>query len=189
MFDWVLELDRLLFIFFNQILANPVTDEIMPFVTDGAHWVIAVVLFVFVAVWQDRWRGAAVMLGVVAVFALCDQSSAHWLKPVVKRVRPCHVVDGARLLVHCTQAYSFPSAHATNSFGCAVWLTFWYPQYRWVFFGLALLVSISRVFVGVHYPFDVLAGWILGTINAVLIILIAEGVRRFWKRPEVQGEG
>lgn len=182
MFDWVLELDRLLFDFFNQILANPFTDALMPFVTNGEHWVIAIALFVLLAMWKDQWRGVAVMLGLFAVFALCDQSSAHWIKPLVKRVRPCHVVDGARVLIHCSQAYSFPSAHATNTFGCAVWLTFWYPQYRWIFFGLAFLMSISRVFVGVHYPFDILAGWVLGAINAVAIILIVQWVRHVWLR-------
>jgi undecaprenyl-diphosphatase len=105
---------------------------------------------------------------------------------LIKRVRPCHVVDGAQVLIHCTQAYSFPSAHAANTFGCAVWLTYWYPSYRWIFFGLSLLVSISRVFVGVHYPFDILGGWVLGTINAVLVILIVEWVRHVWLRREAR---
>ena len=79
-------------------------------------------------------------------------------------------VEGARALIGCSGAYSFPSAHATNTFGCALWLSYFYPRQGWVFFGLSALVSLSRVFVGVHYPSDVLGGWLLGAIIALAAI-------------------
>ena len=79
------------------------------------------ILFMYLRTWR---RGLWLTGGAVLIIALCDQSSAHWLKPVFERVRPCHAVDGARVLIHCTQAYSFPSAHATNTFGAALWFSY-----------------------------------------------------------------
>jgi undecaprenyl-diphosphatase len=174
-----LDLDRVLFIFFNRVLANPVTDLVMPIITNGENWVIAVGLSVLLLIWKDGYRGAAFLAGIIVIFALCDQASAHYLKPVFERTRPCHVVTDAHLLIHCTHAYSFPSAHATNTFGCAVWLTYGYPQFRWIFFSLAALVSMSRVFVGVHYPFDIMGGWILGAMIALVVIGSVETSRRY----------
>ena len=189
MLDLVVRLDTALFVFFNQILANPFFDVLMPLVTNGENWVIAISLAVVLLLYNRRLKGLVILLGIVVVFALCDQSSAHWLKPVFKRVRPCHVVDGARVLIGCSGAYALPSAHATNTFGCAVWLSYWFPPLRWVFFGLSAVVSLSRVYVGVHYPLDVLGGWILGGIIGLVAVAVAEGVRRHRRanaRPEAE---
>lgn len=182
--SWLLELDRTLFIFINQTLANPVTDLIMPVVTNGSNWVVPVVLAILFMFWKGERRAWWLLGGVVIVIALCDQSSAHWLKPIFKRTRPCHVVEGARVLINCTQAYSFPSAHATNEFGAAVWFTYGYRRLWWVFFFTASLITISRTFVGVHYPFDLLGGAVLGTTIALCAVAMAHYIRRRWSLRE-----
>jgi undecaprenyl-diphosphatase len=179
--DWILPLDRTLFIFINQTLANPVTDFLMPIVTNGRNWVVPVVLAILFMFWKGGRRAWWLAGGAVIVIALCDQSSAHWLKPIFKRTRPCHVVEGARVLIHCTQAFSFPSAHATNNIGAAIWFTYGFPRLWWIFFPLAFLVSISRVFVGVHYPFDILGGWVLGATIALSAVAVTHSIRTRWR--------
>ena len=186
MLNWILSADRALFNFINQSLANPVSDRFMTLITNGENWVLVIVLAVSIMIWNDRRRGPFIVLGVIAVFALCDQSSAHWLKPVFERPRPCNVIAQTHLLIHCSGAFAFPSAHATNSMGCAVWLTYYFPFLKWVFFPVAFMISISRVFVGVHYPLDILSGWILGAFNAAIIIV---AVRWWLSRKQIGQSG
>ena len=173
--EWLFALDRDMYVFINQTLANPVTDWLMPAVTDAANWLIPAAALLML--WKGGKRGWGLVGGAVIVIALCDQSSAHWIKPWIGRIRPCHVVDNVNLLINCTDSFSFPSAHATNTFGAAMWFSYGFPRFKWVFFPLAFLVSISRVFVGVHYPLDIAAGAVLGVTIALLMIIIVEAVR------------
>lgn len=169
--DWLVGLDTALFRFINVTLANPVSDRVMPFVTNGEHWVLAGILAALAWV---RVRGRSswvVLLGCALVFAASDQLSASWLKPWVDRVRPCHVVPDVHVLVGCSGSRSFPSAHASNTFGLAMFLGWVLPRWRVPFFALCLLVSVSRISVGVHYPFDVLGGFVVGAFCATVVIL------------------
>lgn len=164
------DLDTALFRFINITLANSLTDRVMPFVTNGEHWILAVALAACLLIHFRRRESLIILAGVAIVFAACDQASAHLFKPWVERVRPCHAVVDVHLLATCSGAYSFPSAHATNSFGCAVFLSWALPRWRWAYFALSALVSVSRVFVGVHYPGDLLGGVALGTLIAGAVV-------------------
>lgn len=118
----------------------------------------------------------------VLSFLLADWAS-HELKHVITRVRPCHVLDEVRLLVGCSRSGSMPSGHAANSFAYATALfvlTRDYVSLRWRLFPvlLALLVCYSRVYVGVHYPGDVLAGALLGSAIALLVITGSRAVAK-----------
>ena len=172
--QWLLDLDQSLFIFINSELANPVTDVIMPFITNGYNWIVPLGVAVIVILWKEGKRGVGILTGLAIVIALCDQSAAHAIKPVVQRVRPCHVVATVQLLVPCSDAFSFPSAHATNWFGGAVWLSYGFPRLAGVFYILAFLVSISRVFVGVHYPLDVIGGAAIGSALGLVVVAAAK---------------
>jgi undecaprenyl-diphosphatase len=174
MLKLLLDLDTALFRFFNITLANPVCDRVMPFVTNGEHWLLAIVFAVVILVHAQRMRSVPMLVGVAIVFATCDQVSAHLLKPLFERVRPCHVVDGVHLLVGCSDSASFPSAHAANSFGCAVFLAWALPRWRWTYFALSALVSLSRVCVGAHYPGDLLGGFCVGALAATVVIFCFE---------------
>jgi undecaprenyl-diphosphatase len=97
------------------------------------------------------------------VVVLTDQGSSALLKPLFSRPRPCHLGE-VHLLVRCGAGLSFPSSHAANLFGQALFFGLWRKKYLPYFLSFAFLVGISRIFVGVHYPLDVLGGMFLGAI-------------------------
>jgi undecaprenyl-diphosphatase len=100
---------------------------------------------------------AAVSYGLVVQF----------LKHVIERPRPCEVLKVHQLIVDNERGNSFPSGHASIYFSFA--FAFWGTEYFWPFFTLAVLGSIGRVFVGVHYPLDILAGAIVGWVVVLIL--------------------
>ncbi len=162
MLPYLEHIDTVLFNLFNQKLTNPVFDWLMPALTNLNNWKIPILLiWLALLIWGGR-KGRAAALLLLITIALSDQLSSFVIKPLVHRIRPCHVVESVRLLVGCSGSFSFPSSHATNSMAAASFFAGFYPRYRWYFYGLALTIAYTRVYVGVHYPFDVLAGATLG---------------------------
>ncbi|MBN1504187.1 MAG: phosphatase PAP2 family protein [Candidatus Eisenbacteria bacterium] len=160
--DLILRWDVWLFHFINTTTANPVFDALMPFVTGDVllHYVAAVLWLVLF--WRAGRRGRIVALATLVVIAMSDQASANFFKSVFARTRPPYALDSFRLLVDTTRSFSFPSAHASNAFAVAAFVSSFYRRPRVWLFVLAALVAYSRVYVGVHYPTDVLGGAGLG---------------------------
>ncbi len=172
MSDWLANIDTNLFIFLNGKLANPVFDAVMPIITND--WLLRVVFLIIVvslAIFGKKQGRIAAVLCVIAV-GCSDQMSSHLIKPLVSRLRPCHVVASVHLLINCSQGLSFPSSHAANSFAPAVLMSFFYPKKVWLFLAIAAVVAYSRIVVGVHYPFDVAAGAVVGAICGIVIVVI-----------------
>ena len=114
----------------------------------------------------------------VGVAILLAESISGALKVWVKRDRPPLFHPVPEPLLEAPSTYSFPSGHATVSFACATVLAFAVPRLRVPLFALAALISFSRVYVGVHYPFDVLAGAALGVGIAIALRTLAAALRR-----------
>ncbi len=172
MLEWLAALDRALFYFINVHLANPVTDLVMPIVTSDMVLRVMFAIAILLVLWRGDKRMRLTVIFSGLTLLLTDQLAANLLKDIFERVRPCRELPGIHLLVNCGAAFSMPSAHAANSFGQAF---FWGIGSKRVFIWLivaAALISVSRVFVGVHYPFDVLVGALIG----VVIGLILNGV-------------
>jgi undecaprenyl-diphosphatase len=158
----LLKWDVWLFHLINSGTSNPVFDAVMPFITGDVflHYIAGALWLLLV--WRAGRKGRIVALATLVVIALSDQSSAHLFKSLFSRPRPPHALDSVRLLVDTTRSFSFPSAHASNAFAVATFVSFFYRRARgWLFF-VAALIAYSRVYVGVHYPADVLAGAVLG---------------------------
>ena len=116
-------------------------------------------------------KGRIVGILVIVVIAIGDQVCNQIIKPWVGRIRPCNVLEGVHLLINCTQSPSFPSSHATNMFSSCILLSYFYRRIAPFFLIIAFLVSYSRIYVGVHYPLDVLGGMVLGFLVTLLVLI------------------
>lgn len=181
MIDFFWEVDRAAFSFINGTLANPVFDVLMPFLTDLNKTLvgrIAALALWLALVWKGGRKGRLVAFMVIPLIAFTDQLNSSVVKNIVMRPRPCHEFDGVpvlanvRLLVDCGSGFSFPSSHAVNNFAAAPYFSFFYRKWTWAIFALASLVVISRVYVGVHYPSDILGGAIVGSACCVGLIAL-----------------
>jgi undecaprenyl-diphosphatase len=123
--------------------------------------------------WSRPWLWTRVGAAI-----LVAESVSGALKEWVERDRPPLSNPEPEPLVDLPATYSFPSGHATVSFACATVLALAVPRLRALFYALAVLISLSRVYVGVHYPFDVLAGAVLGVAIAIALRMLARALQR-----------
>lgn len=166
------QIDQWLFIKINSVLTNPLFDSIMPFLRNGLNWLPLYLFLLLFAVMNFKQKGIWWCLFFIVTVALTDMAGTYIFKHNIARMRPCNDPDfffHVRLLVErCSYGYSFTSNHAANHFGMGVFffVTMRPVLKKWAFAGLiwAILIAYAQVYVGVHYPFDVLAGSLLGII-------------------------
>jgi undecaprenyl-diphosphatase len=183
--DFLNSIDITVFRFFNGSLSNPVLDLCMPFITDLNKQRIVLVFVAVILLWmlirgRRHVRIAALLL--VLTIIVSDQLSSSVIKYWLERPRPCHALQNVHLLVSCGSGFSFPSSHAVNNFAAALILAFFFPRAKWWFWGIASLVAFSRVYVGVHYPSDVIGGAIIGLFCAGSVILVFIALEKLWYR-------
>jgi len=166
------QLDISLFYLLNGKASNALLDFVMPILTNLDYWRIPLILMGVLLVIFGKRRGRITVSLLVIGIALSDQMCNTVFKPLVGRIRPCNVLDNVHLLVNCTNSFSFPSSHATNIFTGIILLSFFYRKIRIPLLIIAALVAYSRVYVGVHYPLDVLGGTALGILCALLVIVL-----------------
>ncbi len=171
----LIQLDQQIFDWINHGLQNAFLDGIMPFWREKRTWIplyLALVLFLLV---RYRLNGFLYILVVVAVVGLADTMSSKVVKPAVARERPCNE-PGFKSTVslkvdRCGVGKSFTSSHATNHFALASFWVFTLPFLgRWgklLLWLWAASIAFGQVYVGVHYPFDVLGGTLLGLLIGI----------------------
>ena len=148
---------------------NAFLDAVIPYLRNQFFWVpLYLFLAVFLPFHYGR-KGWTWFGGFLISFGLADFISASLIKPYVQRLRPCNTPELqnlVHLIVDCGSGLSFPSSHATNHFALATFTAVTlgkpYPWVRWAAPFWALLVGYSQIYVGVHFPGDVVAGSLLG---------------------------
>ncbi len=167
--DYLNSIDTQIFLFING-LHNDFFDFIMYWLSDKLIWIPLYLFIVYIIIKEYKVKGIIVILMAVLVITMCDQTASHLLKNTVKRLRPSHV-EALAGVIHLTKAgvgglYGFASSHAANTFGLATFVSLIlsqkYKVLKYSLFVWAILVSYSRVYNGVHYPGDVLAGAVIG---------------------------
>jgi len=175
-------LDAKAFRFLNGGIANPVFDVIMPFATDFDRWRLVVILIWCALVILGKTRGRWTAFMLIPVIVASDQLSSGVMKHLIERMRPCEVIGGVHLwygpegwittAAEISRSYkpsfSFPSGHAANITASMLFLGLVYRRALAPLLAVALLVSFSRIYIGVHWPSDVLAGMALGAAIAIL---------------------
>ncbi len=176
--ELLLELDKRLLIFLNG-LHRPLIDSIMWLVSGNLVWIPFYVLLCYLLMKAYRKDSIWLLVGVAITILLCDQVTTGFMKPYFARLRPSHEpsLEG---LVHLVNGYrgglyGFASSHAANSFGVSVfvWLAL-KSNYKWIglIFIWSILVSYSRIYLGVHYPTDILVGATIGIFTGSMVFLL-----------------
>jgi membrane-associated phospholipid phosphatase len=177
--EWLVKLDKFVFILIHQDSDQNLLDPVIPWFRNPLTWIPLYLGIFYFAVTRLKGKALRFIFFSVVTVLITDQLSAGIFKPLFERPRPCFdplLQAFIRNLVDCGGRYSFPSSHAANHFGLAA---FWYWTIRhfngkkcgWLWLW-ALLVGYAQVYVGKHYPFDILAGALMGMLTGTALAKI-----------------
>ena len=168
MLEILLELDRKILLFLNG-LHTPWLDPVMLLVTKTIFWLPLYLFLLYLIIRKFKKESWIVLIGIAIAILLADQITASIMKPFFERLRPSrepslvglvHLVDGYR-----GGKYGFASSHAANTFATALFFFLLFrDRYRWVWilFAWAVVMTYTRIYLGVHYPGDILVGMLVG---------------------------
>ena len=139
----------------------------MQFISIKQNFIWPGIVSIVIFLWLKRMRGLALVLATALAVSISDFLGAT-LKELIARDRPCHVLSHIKDIANCSNSFSFPSNHAVNSFTFATIVTLAYKNLTFLLYVSALLIGYSRIYLGVHYPTDVLSGALLGILIGFL---------------------
>ncbi len=169
----MLKWDTALFEFINNDLSNPYFNMVMPWLREPLFWLPVYVFIIGFLFFNFGRKAYWVVIFAILTASSSDMISSRAIKYTVKRLRPCnteqvHVIRR----VHCGSGYSFTSSHAANHFGLACFLVLTLgrtlPSSRWWLWTWATIIGFAQVYVGVHFPLDIVGGALLGIALGIL---------------------
>ena len=172
--NYITKLDTELFLLLNGLHVDWL-DPVMTFISGKITWAPFYLVLLFLVIKNYKKQSIIIIIGIILLIICSDQISSGIFKPIFERPRPCHneaIKDLVYLPTgHCGGAYGFISSHACNCFALATFITHilkrHYHKIGWVMFVWASLVAYSRIYMGVHYPGDVLVGAIVGILVGI----------------------
>ena len=171
MIDKIVEIDKQIMVFLNKTISNPIFDFIMPIITNQNFLVFSGLILIGYLAYFGGKKGRITIVVLLIAAGFSDAICFQIIKPWVGRIRPSHeFYEYINLLVSKGGKYSFPSNHAANSFVFATVLSYFYDRNRISLYILASTIAFSRVYVGVHYPLDIIFGSIIGYIISWIIL-------------------
>lgn len=156
----------------KKYMQNKYLDRLMPIVTSMGNLGVIWIMIAMALMLNKPYRliGNIVMLTLILSTIVGEGIVKH----IVRRVRPCNFQNNVSLLIAKPLSYSFPSGHTLSSFAAAEVLSMYFSQYKLIFMGIAFLIAISRIYLYVHYPTDVIAGVVIGILCSKLIFIILQ---------------
>ncbi len=156
-------------------LSSPFLDMLMAGITEKFNWIPLYMLLLYLLIRQFGWQAVYSIVAVVLLVVISDQLTSSFMKPFFQRYRPCHdpeIGHLVRIVTKCGGYYGFVSSHAANSFAVSTFFWFlFHGQHRgiWLLFIWPLVVSYSRIYLGVHYPLDIIGGALVGIFLGYLV--------------------
>ena len=185
----LLELDRRIFIELNSSFRNPFVDQLMMFLSTTYAWIPLHLFLLYLLVRHYRKQTWLILLAIGLTILLADQITSSIMKPFFERLRPSHEPSLAEQIFLVNKyrggRFGFASSHAANTFGIATLMWLVLRMYRpWIslLFAWALLVGYTRIYLGVHYPGDILVGFLIGWICALAAYYLLIYVRTFLEK-------
>lgn len=171
------QIDKSIFLFINSF-NNPFWDRVMWIISGKTTWIPLYLAIIVLLAFRYRSKMLILVPLIVLAITASDQLSVHAFKEVFMRLRPCHEpsLEGLVHIVNgkCPGKYGFVSSHASNSFAAAVLslLLIRKKWFTWSILAWASIVGYSRIYLGVHYPGDVICGGLLGVLVGYLVFWI-----------------
>jgi membrane-associated phospholipid phosphatase len=168
--DFFKDIDTSLFIFINQKIQNTFFDFLMPIIRNKITWIPIYSILIYQYFKKYKSKAIYFIAFLLISFTISDFLAHQILKPFFGRIRPCYneLINVRLLIESCGGRWSFPSIHAANHFTLSVGiiLSRLFIKRIWIILLIfwAIIIGFAQIYVGVHYPFDVLAGSIFGSL-------------------------
>jgi len=168
--EWLNSIDIQLFQLINAAGYEQM-DNVMILMSEKLTWIPLYLLLLYLLYKKISAKFIWVLISLGVLIFLADYGSVHFFKEVFQRLRPCHQLDNIRVVVECGGFYSFVSSHAANTFAVAFFMGLIFRNvWGFIFlFSWAVIIGYSRVYLGVHFPFDIVGGMFWGLFVSLLV--------------------